>query len=240
MANWNDLKNKGLGSVIGASQWNTIFGPDGNMQYLKDRADQITFNNYNNYSTGKIRVPFGWPQPNVNDVSIKGTVIYPTWKVSGIPQKEYITLDGPAKYLCLLQIHGDLNYLRRNGDIFRYSTIKTIVTDTNGNLNFTHLQQTGYPLNTTLNFYDTLTQDVKYQVPFIFDAPYDSDLLVGFVCQRNFQESLSVDNYDLSKIYYFSIDCNLTIVKLSSYREPAEVSTSFILNTTTLDGSSSF
>lgn len=232
MAIWTDLTNFNLGKTISAAEWNIIFGPDGNMQYLKDRSDQIVFDYYYDYTSGVIRVPSGWPQGNADNVASTGTVSYPIWLVSGVPTSRYITLQGPGKYLCVLQVDANAVYgwLKQ----IRYSTIKTIVTDTLGNLNFTHLQQMGY--QTELTFIGgNLTQDVKYQVPFVFDAPFDSDLIIGFARQRNFETAL----YDDTTIS-FNLSAKLMIHKISTYQEVPNVSTSFILNTTTLNGTSSF
>jgi hypothetical protein len=230
MASWTDLNNVRLGKVITFSEWNTIFGPAGNMQYLKNKSDQIVFDYYYDYTSGIFLVPFGWPQGNSDNVANTGTVTYPTWSIAGVPQQQYITLTGPSKYICILQVNSDLSY---SGTNMRYSTLRTTITDSQGNLNFSQLQQVGYD---DIGFIGgPKRQNMNYQIPFVVSVMHETDLTIGFVAQLNFQPARYAERFP-----NLLVSCELMLQKIPTYILPTNVSTSFILDTTTLNGTSSF
>jgi hypothetical protein len=223
MASWTNLENLPLGTLITSNAWNVIFSPNGNMQYLKDIADKITFSYYYDFEFGYTTYLNRWPQGDASNVASTGTINYPLWLVGGIPQENRITLKGPAKYFGIMKVNVFINTTS-----VTYATVKTIFSDTSGNLNFTHISQTGY--DTGIN-----QQNYSYSIPFSIDSPFENDLMIGFVFQPNYETSfyLGTDIVDIG------VSGKLMLYQTSAVFNSPLPATSFILNTSVLNGSSS-
>jgi len=234
MASWTNLSNLESNYIISASDWNVIFGPNGNMQYLKDRADFLLNDYQFTFNGSSLNLPMTWPQGDSSNISSSGTIYYPTWQSNQIYKNPYITFEKTGKYFCILQINAQIKYFDLI-ELLHYN-IKCIITDTSGNLNFTSVIETGYQ-----NQANSL-QIIKYQIPFVLDVPFATDLNIGFVAQANYSSAYYQDKYgEPSELNYkILVDCSLNTFKISTYLEKVDVSTSFVLDSTTLNGTSAF
>lgn len=255
MASWTNLIDEDAEYIVTANDWNILFGPSGNMQYIKDRADYLVTSNQKQFNASTVTIQFAWPQGNSQNISSMGTIQYPTWHLSGFPQNQYITFNDIGKYLCVLQANINVEFARASLITeLHYYTIKTLISDTLGNLNITHLTQTGFSYYVIPNvYYDDFGEsaNMKFQVIFVLDVPFPTDLLIGYVGQVNYDvDPVSGAPYYFPKfeeefgIYYNSynvyLDSYLNVFKIPTYADAIIPSTSFILNTTTLNGTSTF
>jgi hypothetical protein len=231
MSSWTNAIDIARGDTVSVSQWNAIFGINQSMQYIKDRTDFVV-TDYDYKYTGTVStLVAGWPQGDDTDFAATGDVLYPNWMINGITtNKQYITLPGPAKYLCIAQANINVNQEDyRNND----SILRMLISDTGGFTNFstTDLNK-GVGAQTT----DTIVP-LKFSVPFAIDAPFSTDVVVGFAAIQNY-ESI----YSASAQYgpvEFQISPSVMVYKLPIYINSTSVSTSFILGTSNLSGTSS-
>jgi hypothetical protein len=231
MSSWTNAIDIARGDTVSVSQWNAIFGLNQSMQYIKDRTDFVV-TDYDYKYTGTVStLVAGWPQGDDTDFAATGDVLYPNWMINGITtNKQYITLPGPAKYLCIAQANINVNQEDyRNND----SILRMLISDTGGFTNFstTNLNK-GVGAQTT----DTIVP-LKFSVPFAIDAPFSTDVVIGFAAIQNY-ESI----YSASAQYgpvEFQISPSVMVYKLPIYINSTSISTSFILGTSNLSGTSS-
>jgi len=223
---WTNLQDLNLGEVITSTVWNNITGPDGNMAYLKNISDNFANTIFQKYTALGITGSFGyiiksgWPQ-GLSTQAQMGSITYPTWGLNGLPVNQYITITGPAKYIAVLHLQ-----VKSTQNInSEFSVLRTIISDTSGNVN----------LNVPVfNFSNSFaTTDFSFQVPFVIDAPYDTDLIIGFCAQQDFQNSNSAS---LSGKVQFEVLPTLTYQKLPSLIAASEIIGSFILGTSAGNG----
>lgn len=228
MPTWTELVDLPLGTTIETSLWNTIFGPDGNEAYLKQYADYVSYELEKVYYADAIVVRSGWPQGYSTDVFTAfyntGDVVIPQWYVAGYPTDKYITLDGPAKYLAVLNIQFDANS-------YESSVFRIIILDSTGGLN---IQKTIPPPTGAIS---TGSKYTEYSVPIIIDAPFQTDLIVGFVSQQRLDTHASLIQPDT---YLIQGNTKISFYKLPIYAESPIIATSFVLGTSSLLGTSSF
>lgn len=232
MSSWNNMQNIVIGDVVSVTQWNNIFGPNQSMQYVKDRADFVITNYYYKYLGNPYTLTAGWPQGDLTDYASTGDVYNPTWILNGIStNNQYITLSGPAKYFCVVQcdVVSDQEDYRNNDSVLRL-----LVNDTGG---FTNFSTTN--LNEGIGSASTGTlSPFKYSIPFAVDAPFDTDLIIGFAAVQNYENT-----YSASAQYgpvNFQITPTVMIYRVPFYKESITPTSSFIINTTTLQGASRF
>jgi hypothetical protein len=232
MASWNDTQNIALGDVVSTTQWNNIFGPNQSMQYIKNRADFLLVDYYYKYVGNPYILTAGWPQGDSTDFAAMGDVYYPIWILNGVTTNDkYITLNGPAKYLCVVQcdVVSDQQDYRNNNSVLRL-----MVNDTGGYTNFstTNLNKgIGSAITGTLSPF-------KYSIPFALDAKFTTDLVLGFAAVQNYENI-----YTASAQYgpvNFRITPSIMIYKIPMYMEQVTVTTSFVIDTSTLSGTSNF
>ena len=233
MPSWTELVDLPLGTTIQTSLWNTIFGPDGNVAYLKQYSDYVSYELEKVYFADNIDIRCGWPQGLITDSQDfvvaayynTGDVVTPRWYVAGYPTEQYITLDGPAKYLAVLNIQF---YANNYDDL---STLRIIILDSTGGLN---IQKTIVTPDTGISTGSVYTE---YSLPIIIDAPSQTDLIIGFINQQRLDDISNVDDP-----VYFSIQGNTSIsfYKLPVYINAPTVATSFVLGTSSLLGTSAF
>ena len=230
MPSWTELSNLPLGTTIETSLWNTIFGPDGNEAYLKQYADFVSYELEKVYYADNVVVRCGWPQGFATDSRgyevfyLTGDVIIPKWYVAGYPTDRFITLDGPAKYLAVLNIQFYANS-------YESSVFRVIILDSTGGLN---IQKTIPPPTGAISTGSTYTE---YSFPIVIDAPFQTDLIVGFVSQQRLDTHVSLVQPD---VYQIQGNTKISFYKLPVYLESPTVATSFVLGTSSLLGTSSF
>lgn len=233
MPTWTELVDLPLGTTIETSLWNTIFGPDGNEAYLKQYSDYVSYELEKVYFADNIIVRCGWPQGLVTDSRgyeiyyNTGDVVIPQWYIAGYPTGQYITLDGPAKYLAVLNIQLDISI----SNVGNTSVFRIIILDSTGGLN---IQKT---IPSPAADIDTGSSNTEYSFPIIIDAPFQTDLMVGFVAQQNLNEHPSLLVPD---VYRIEGNTQISFYKIPTYIESQIATTSFILGTSSLLGTSSF
>jgi hypothetical protein len=236
MPTWTDLSDLPLGETISTTLWNTIFGPNGNQAYLKKYADNVTYELETIYTADIDRLYPGWPQgltvdsfgnPALYDT---GDVYFPEWFVIGTPSDKYISLTGPAKYLAVLTIQF---YPNQGGPLANvdYSTFRVLAIDTTGNLNTQKTIISPQAVITTGDVYES------YSMPFIIDAPFNTNVMIGFVLQQRFETSTQRSN-----VQDFNIGANTNIVfhKLPMYFDDIVLTSAVTLGTSVLNGTSAF
>ena len=231
MSSWTNVTDIKRGDTVSVSQWNAIFGVNQSMQYIKDRTDFVVTDYDYKYIGTTYTLIAGWPQGNGANFAATGDVFYPNWMINGITtNKQYITLSGPAKYLCIVQANVDIDQEDyRNND----SILRLLVSDTGGFTNFSTTNLNKEVGSSTTGTIVTL----KYSVPFVVDAPFNTDLVVGFAAIQNY-ESI----YSASAQYgpvNFQISPLVMVYKLPIYITPTIKSTSFIIGISSLNGTSS-
>lgn len=229
---WTDLIDIPLGTTLYTSSWNTIFGPNGNEAHLKKYADVVTYEQETIYNLEEIVIKSGWPQGVVTPVPyiyaaprdeyyITGDVTYPNWTTLGVVIGNYISLAGPAKYLAVLNIDTYLD----NASLIPPQLLRIIISDTSGNL---HLQKTiSGPLDGPPDY-----SDESFNFPFLIDTNADTNLVIGFTLQ----EGLPFTPWYLKLKNSSSIQFH----KLPALLSTLTATTSFVLGTTTLLGTSEF
>lgn len=234
MAVWTELEDIPLGATVSTALWNTIFGPNGNQVYLKKYANNITYEFEKTYTMASSVVWSGWPQgltttPQGYEAYYDmGDVVFPQWYLIGVPDAKYITLSGPGKYLAILTVQ----YNPNAGDSSVTDPFfRVFILDTIGNLN---IQKTIVPRGTTSSL---MTGYEQYQFSFIVDAPFDTDVLIGFAAQSQYSSSLSIRFK-----FNFDIYAGSTIVfhKLPMLMDEITVTSSFQLGSSQLGGLSAF
>ena len=239
MPSWTELSNLPLGTTIQTSFWNSVFGPNGNVAYLKEYADYVSYELEKVYFADNINVRCGWPQGLITDSQDfvveayynTGDLVIPRWYVAGYPTEQYITLDGPAKYLAVLNIQFYAeNYNPVSGDV-SLSTFRVVILDSTGGLNVQKTIVTPDARILTGNAY------TEYSLPIIIDAPFQTELIVGFINQQRLDGISNINNPA-----YFSIKGNTSIsfYKLPIYTNSPTVATSFVLGSSNLLGTSVF
>ena len=230
MPTWTELVDLPLGTTIETSLWNTIFGPDGNEAYLKQYSDYVSYELEKVYYADNIVVRSGWPQGLVTDSRgyevfyNTGDVIIPQWYVAGYPTDRYITLDGPAKYLAVFNIQFYANS-------YESSVFRVVILDSTGGLN---IQKTIPPPTGAIS---TGSKYTEYSVPIIIDAPFQTDLMIGFISQQRLDSHANLVQPD---VYQIEGNTKISFYKMPIYLESQIIATSFVLGTSSLFGTSSF
>jgi hypothetical protein len=224
---WTNLIDIPLGTTLYTTSWNAIFGPNGNEAHLKKYADAVTYEQEVIYYLEEINIRAGWPQGGITtpqgfaEYYVTGDVTYPRWTVSGVLSDKFIKLEGPAKYLAIINI----DYLMRNINVIFQPLLRIIISDTSGNL---HFQKTKISLD---SYVESRVSNINF--PFIIDTNTDTYLSVGFVLQGGESGGFlpNVDIINTSSIRFH---------KLPALLPELTATTSFILGNTTLSGTSEF
>jgi hypothetical protein len=233
---WTDLIDIPLGTTLYTSSWNVIFGPNGNEAHLKKYADALTYEQETIYNLEELVIHGGWPQGSLpinpyflpDDVYyVTGDVTYPNWTTLGVRIGNNIELAGPAKYLAVINIDTLISYI--SFDINYPPLLRIIVSDTSGNL---HLQKTIYSqLRNPVEFPDY--SNSSFSFPFLIDTNTKTNLVVGFTLQGG-------EPFISSPFVKLKNSSSIIFHKLPAFIPTLEASTSFILGTTTLSGTSEF
>jgi hypothetical protein len=225
---WTNLIDIPLGTTLYTTSWNAIFSPNGNEAHLKKYADAITYEQEIIYYLEERTILSGWPQGGITtpqgfpEYYVTGDVTYPKWTIAGILLDNYITLSGPAKYLSVINI----DYYPTSINATFQPLLRIIISDTSGNL---HLQKT--VLSPRVVTPDNSLESLSF--PFIIDTNTETNLVVGFVLQGGSVggggPSIQLQNSSSIRFH-----------KLPALIPNLNATTSFVLGTTTLSGTSGF
>lgn len=224
---WTNLQDLDLGETITSATWNNIMGPSGNMAYLKSISDNFSNTIFQKYTALGITGSFGytvncgWPQGLSAQQGQTGTMVTPTWALNGLPINNYLTINGPAKYIAVLQIQAK-SYQITNSE---YSIFRVLIQDTSGNINL------NIPI---FNFSNGSTEtSFNFQIPFVINAEYNIELLIGFIAQQDFQNSNSAS---LNGKVTFEVLPTISFQKLPSLINTTNIVSSFVFGTSNLTG----
>lgn len=227
MASWTPLTDYTLGELITSENWNAIFSPNGNQAFLKPYADQLTNDYYKEYQVDYFRIYSGWPQGDANNHASSGSPTYMPWMFLGLPvENSAIKITEPSKYLGIFWCHIQCSYKGTNiTPNANLSALKILIYDTSGSVNIQHHYQSFAP-----------NPPLAITIPFIVDAKYETEIMVAAVAIQNFSNSTTAN----SRVEWEMYDGKISFHKLPMKTSSVSPTTSFVLGTSVLDGSSNF
>lgn len=227
MASWTPLTDIKIGELVTSENWNQIFGPDGNQAFLKPYADQLTNDYYKEYYVDFIRIQSGWPQGNPDNYANGGNLTYMPWIYLGIPEENStIKITEPAKYLGIFWCSLSSIYAGSNTTPNpSLSSLKVLIYDTSGSVNIQHYYQSFSP-----------SPAISFTIPFIIDVKFETEITVAMVAIQDFSDSTSANSRMQWEIY----DGKISFHKLPMKTSEIIPTTSFILGSSTLNGTSNF